>query len=231
MKYFLLTVSTLGLISPALAQTSEINCTPAPDCASLGYTESSCPDGAGLKCPFGNKWFCAEEKTPECQPKDCSDYPLRLEQITIGSGTYKQCVPGCGDNTPRYKFVSCNDGYYESSGKCIENSCNNYPYISKPSSIDHCLTIGSCKRGNTTVYGCTKCEDGYGDKNGHSASFEGNCPQIQCSDYCYITEGGFSLDSFNQLTRPTNCGYYGYLSCFKGQTLYYRCATLYGCGF
>ena len=51
MKYFLLTVSTLGLISPAFAQTSEINCTPAPDCASLGYTESSCPNGPDSNAP------------------------------------------------------------------------------------------------------------------------------------------------------------------------------------
>ena len=48
----------------ALAET----CTASPDCKSLGYTESSCSDG-GVKCPFGNYWFCAtkcEEKDP-CQ--------------------------------------------------------------------------------------------------------------------------------------------------------------------
>lgn len=44
----------------ALGQTSDITCTAAPDCASLGYTKSvdQCPDG-GMKCPFdSSKMFC-----------------------------------------------------------------------------------------------------------------------------------------------------------------------------
>lgn len=44
----------------ALSQTSDITCTAAPDCVSLGYTKSAdqCPDG-GMKCPFdSSKMFC-----------------------------------------------------------------------------------------------------------------------------------------------------------------------------
>ena len=32
-------------------------CVATTDCASLGYTEASCPNG-GIKCPFGNTWSC-----------------------------------------------------------------------------------------------------------------------------------------------------------------------------
>ena len=32
-------------------------CLNMEDCTALGYTETSCPDG-GIKCPFGNGWFC-----------------------------------------------------------------------------------------------------------------------------------------------------------------------------
>ncbi len=41
-----------GVSENALAQ-----CVATTDCATLGYTESSCPDG-GVKCPFGDKWAC-----------------------------------------------------------------------------------------------------------------------------------------------------------------------------
>lgn len=36
-------------------------CVATQDCAALGYTESSC-SGGGVKCPFGNYWFCGEKK-------------------------------------------------------------------------------------------------------------------------------------------------------------------------
>ncbi len=42
-------------------------CTPTPDCKSLGYTESSCPDGGGVKCPWNTSlMYCC---------KKCEDKP------------------------------------------------------------------------------------------------------------------------------------------------------------
>ena len=35
-------------------------CLGTQDCATLGYTQTSCPNG-GVKCPFGNKWACSSE--------------------------------------------------------------------------------------------------------------------------------------------------------------------------
>ena len=66
----LLTGTILFLPMTTMAQS--INCTPSPDCASLGYTESSCPDGAGVKCPWGNTWFCTEEKCDTSYQYTCS---------------------------------------------------------------------------------------------------------------------------------------------------------------
>lgn len=54
------------LSSSALAET----CTASPDCKSMGYTEASCPDG-GVKCPFGNYWFCGGGDNPYCSVKTC----------------------------------------------------------------------------------------------------------------------------------------------------------------
>ncbi len=45
-----------GVSQNALAQ-----CVATTDCATLGYTESSCSDG-GVKCPFGNYWSCRESQ-------------------------------------------------------------------------------------------------------------------------------------------------------------------------
>ena len=50
-------LSVTLLSASALAET----CTASPDCQAMGYKESSCSDG-GVKCPFGNYWFCGGKK-------------------------------------------------------------------------------------------------------------------------------------------------------------------------
>ena len=54
-----MTVLFLLACFPSVSQAE--TCTPTPDCKSLGYTETSCPDG-GVKCPWGNYWFCGAKK-------------------------------------------------------------------------------------------------------------------------------------------------------------------------
>ena len=62
--YLYLSTAVVGvmMIGNAWAQ-----CVSTQDCATLGYTETSCPNG-GVKCPFGNKWACFPEpdKTAGC---------------------------------------------------------------------------------------------------------------------------------------------------------------------
>ncbi len=60
-KLFLLIGTSLSLI-PTL---TPAQCVATQDCATLGYTESSCPNG-GVKCPFGSKWACIKSETEFC---------------------------------------------------------------------------------------------------------------------------------------------------------------------
>ena len=54
-KLFLL----LGTSLSFLPQTLSAQCvSPIQDCYALGYTQTSCPNGKGVKCPFGNGWYC-----------------------------------------------------------------------------------------------------------------------------------------------------------------------------
>ena len=102
----LLTGTILFLPMTTMAQS--INCTPSPDCASLGYTESSCPDGAGVKCPWGNTWFCTEEKCDTSYQYTCS-----------GTGYAGGSGDECGG---KYKSCTCASGYEwnQENGTCEE---------------------------------------------------------------------------------------------------------------
>ena len=53
MRKFLLYSSALALLSG----TAEAGCIQTPSCSSLGYSSTIACEG-GLKCPWGNAWFC-----------------------------------------------------------------------------------------------------------------------------------------------------------------------------
>ena len=57
MRKFTLLTSVL-LTAPFSASNISAQCVASQDCASLGYTETSCESG-GIKCPFGNAWACS----------------------------------------------------------------------------------------------------------------------------------------------------------------------------
>ena len=61
-KLFLLIGTSLSLIP----QTINAQCVATQDCATLGYTETSCSGGSGVKCPFGNKWACFKSESEFC---------------------------------------------------------------------------------------------------------------------------------------------------------------------
>ena len=80
-------------------------CTPAPDCASIGYTETSC-EGDSLKCPFDiTKLYCI--------PCDSSfRYDCSGENITGGTGS------ACGG---KYVSCECEGGLPFNNGICPQN--------------------------------------------------------------------------------------------------------------
>ena len=96
------------LFLPMTATAQSINCTPSPDCASLGYTETSCPDGAGVKCPWGNTWFCTQT---------CDE--LGFSYICSGTGYAGGSGEACGG---KYKSCTCASGYEwnQENGTCEE---------------------------------------------------------------------------------------------------------------
>ena len=95
----------LLLLTPIIANAE---CTPTPDCASIGYTETSC-EGDSLKCPFDtSKLFCV--------PCDSSfRYDCSGENITRGTGS------ACGG---KYVSCECSEGSVFKDGVCAcDDSC------------------------------------------------------------------------------------------------------------
>ena len=84
------------LFLPVTTMAQSINCTPSPDCASLGYTESSCPDGAGVKCPWGNTWFCTKTCDELGFSYTCSGTGYAGGSGEVCKGKYKSCTCASG---------------------------------------------------------------------------------------------------------------------------------------
>ena len=107
---FLLLGTSLSLI-PTLTYAQ---CVATQDCETLGYTETSCNGGKGVKCPFGNKWACLPTKESICKEEG---FTLACNETgqTGGSdscnGLYKQC--SCDSS---YQYTCTGTGYSGGSG-------------------------------------------------------------------------------------------------------------------
>ena len=101
--YFVLGTSLSCFPGLALGQ-----CIPAQDCAALGYTESSCDGGNGVKCPFGNGWFCAEDESTVCAENG-------FEYSCTGTGYAGGAGSACGG---KYAQCTCASGYEWKDGVC-----------------------------------------------------------------------------------------------------------------
>ena len=81
-------------------------CVVTQDCAAMGYTKSSCPDGNGVKCPFGNSWYCGGGAAEDC-------IKLGYDKSCTGAGE-----SGSGETcNGKYQSCSCDSSYkYTCSG-------------------------------------------------------------------------------------------------------------------
>lgn len=104
-KYLLLGMS-LSLI-PTL---TNAQCVATTDCATLGYTETSCPDGKGIRCPFGNTFAC-----PVSETKFCDKYEFKYD--CKGSNYVSGMGQSCNG---KYALCSCADGHEWKNGQCQE---------------------------------------------------------------------------------------------------------------
>ncbi len=92
-------------------------CVVTEDCAALGYTETSCP-GNGVKCPFGNGWFCGGDEAAVCD-KNGFKYTCTGTGYSSGSGQ------PCGG---KYKTCNCATNYTWNGNSCALSCSSSYKY-------------------------------------------------------------------------------------------------------
>ncbi len=110
---FLLLGTSLSLI-PTL---SLAQCVETTNCETLGYTETSCNGGKGVKCPFGNKWACLGANEEECKQKFCDEYGFTL--TCTGTGYAGGSGQACGG---KYAQCTCASGYKWKDGACQQKA-------------------------------------------------------------------------------------------------------------
>ena len=100
---------------------------PVQDCYALGYTQTSCPNGKGVKCPFGAGWYCGGIAAQDCiklgYDKDCTGAGERGSGETC-NGKYKFC--SCDAS---YQYTCTGTGYAGGTGsacggKYVQCSCS-----------------------------------------------------------------------------------------------------------
>ena len=106
---FLLLGTSLSLV-PQTISAAECAVT---DCSLLGYTDSPCP-GSGLKCPFGDSWYCGGGAAEDCiklgYNKSCTGAGENGNGETC-NGKYQSCT--CDSS---YKYTCSGTGYSGGSG-------------------------------------------------------------------------------------------------------------------
>ena len=98
-------VGCLWILVSSMSMTGEVKavCTPTPDCASIGYTETSCETDY-LACPFDNTKL-------KCMPCD-STYRYNC----VGENTTKGIGDTCND---KYASCECVEGAIFENGSCV----------------------------------------------------------------------------------------------------------------
>ncbi len=103
-KYLYLSTAIVGVM---IGGNVWAQCVSTQDCTALGYTETSCPNG-GVKCPFGNKWFCGSSDENVCK-KYGFIYTCTGTGYTSGNG--KSC-------NEMYAACNCDSEYKWQNGIC-----------------------------------------------------------------------------------------------------------------
>ena len=112
-RYLYLSTAVAGVMMTTGAGTSLALCVATQDCAALGYTDSACP-GSGLKCPFGDGWYCGGGAAEDCiklgYDKSCTGTGESGSGETC-NGKYQSC--SCDSS---YKYTCSGTGYSGGSG-------------------------------------------------------------------------------------------------------------------
>ncbi len=111
---FLLLGTSLSFI-PIL---SFAQCVATQDCETLGYTETSCNAGKGVKCPFGNKWACLPTEAEICKKNGFTESCTGTGQSGSGKscgGLYAEC--SCAST---YQYTCTGTGYAGGAGSACD---------------------------------------------------------------------------------------------------------------
>ncbi len=105
---------TVFMLLPTLTQAE--TCTATPDCKSLGYTETSCPDG-GVKCPWNTSlMYCC---------KKCEDKP----QTGLAGNLYYCNGAIAGIKVPGQSFaIAMNDALSTMNWNSANSYCTGYRF-------------------------------------------------------------------------------------------------------
>ena len=110
-KFLLLGTSLSFIPSLTFAQ-----CVATQDCATLGYTETSCNGGKGVKCPFGNSWACLTSDS-EIEQQFCDKYGFQY--TCTGTGYANGTGTACNG---KYVVCTCASGYEWKDGACQQKA-------------------------------------------------------------------------------------------------------------
>ena len=97
--------------------TVNAQCVATQDCETLGYTETSCNGGKGVKCPFGNKWACLATEESVCSQNG-------FKYACSGTGYSGGNGDSCGG---KYKKSNCVSGYEWKGESCQKKEILNGP--------------------------------------------------------------------------------------------------------
>ena len=153
---FLLLGTSLSLVP----QTLNAQCvSPIQDCYALGYTQTSCPNGKGVKCPFGNGWYCGGTAAQDCiklgYDKDCTGAGESGSGQTC-NGKYQSCT--CDSS---YKYTCSGTGYSGGSGSACGGKYTSCTCASGYEWKDgSCQITNPCANQNNTAYNNIYCCNG-----------------------------------------------------------------------
>ena len=129
----------VGLVMGLVPVSAFAECVPVPDCASIGYTETSC-DGDSLKCPFDTTTLYG----PPCD----SSFRFTCDGENVASAVGDAC-------NNKYAACECIAGAIYSNGECIcDNSCGTVGNIYYSDG-----TCSSCKIADKTPVGIIAYKD------------------------------------------------------------------------
>ena len=139
------------------------------DCSLLGYTDSACP-GSGLKCPFGEGWYCGGGAAEDCiklgYDKTCTGAGESGSGETC-NGKYQSCT--CDSS---YKYTCTGTGYSGGSGTACGGK-----YTKCTCKSPYTWTSGACKCPSTYKYTCS----GTGYSGGVGTACGGKYTKCNCS--------------------------------------------------